>query len=129
MPGPIAVRGLRELSAAFAQADRETRAGFRAEFRDLAEPVRRDAEALARSGVPRIGDAWAQMRTGVTRRVVYVAPKQRGVKGRGDDRRRRPNLAPLLMNRALEPALDRHTGEIEDRLERTLDRLAGRWEH
>jgi hypothetical protein len=58
------------------------------------------------------------MRVGVTRNLVYVAPRQKGTRGRGP--RRRPNLADLLMSRAMEPALERHTGEIEQRFDELL---------
>ena len=121
---PVAVRGLRQLSAAFAKSDREVRLGWRRGLRDLAEPVRRDAESLAGQEISRIGPAWRRMRTGVTRRAVYVAPRQRGIKATGDRRRARPNLADLLMDRAMEPALHAHEPEIETRVDQLLDRMA-----
>lgn len=120
---PIYVRGMRELQAAFAKTDRDTRLGVRHLFRDLAEPVRRDAEVNALMQIPRIGNRWYRMRTGVTRNVVYVAPRQRGVKGRPDDPRRRPKFADLLMGRAMEPALEAHETEIEGATEHLLDRI------
>lgn len=124
MAGTVAVRGYRELSAAFAALDKEQKKKLPLVMREVAEPVRRDAETFASQRVRNIdaGDPWARMRTGVTRRLVYVAPKQRGVKGR-DRRRRRPNLATLLAERALEPALHRHEADIERALDQALDRL------
>lgn len=115
------VRGLRDLQAGFARADKESRLFVRKALGEAAEPVRRDAEALASDRIPRIGSAWARMRTGVTRRSVYVAPKKRGAKATA---RRRPNLAPLLMERAMQPALDRNAGDAERRVETALDRIA-----
>lgn len=47
------------------------------------------------------------MRTGVTREAVYVAPRRRGVKGR-DRSRRRPRFADILLERAMQPALQRN---------------------
>jgi hypothetical protein len=123
--GPaVEVRGLRELQAAFAKADRETRLGLRGALREIAEPVRRDAETLATSSIPRIGPKWSKMRTGVTRKLVYVAPRQRGVKTRGADPRRRPNLATLLMDRAMEPALESHEPALELAVDHMLDEVA-----
>ncbi len=121
---PVAVRGLRELNQALRRADRTTRAEFRTGFRKIAEPVRLEAERLALSDITRITQPWARMRTGVTTKLVYVAPRQRGIKGRGDDPRRRPKFADLMMNRALAPALERKKGEVEHDIERLIDHVA-----
>ena len=69
------------------------------------------------------------MRTGVTQTLVYVAPRKRGVKTRGSDPRRRPNLGTLLADRALEPALRQHEHRIEADFDRMLGRLVPRLEH
>jgi len=122
--GTVSVRGLAELNRALRRTDREVRLGVRSELREVAEPVRSQAEALAGSEIRRIGPVWQRMRVGVTTNLVYVATKQRGVSGRGRGGRRRPNLAPLLMDRAMQPALDRNAGQIERDLGRTLDRIA-----
>jgi hypothetical protein len=122
---PVAVTGLRELNAAFALADRKTRLGVRAAQRSIADPIKLDAETLAQDEIRRIGLRWWRMRIGVTRTLVYVAPKERGVKSRrAGDPRRRPNLAGLLMTRAMERALEAHRGELETNVERLLDRIA-----
>ena len=67
---------------------------------------------------------WARMRVGVTRNLVYVAPRARGVKTRGRHNFGRPNLADLLMGRAMQPALDQHIGEVEARFEELLDHIS-----
>jgi hypothetical protein len=128
MASGIAVRGLRELSAAFAHAEKQVKAGFRDELRQVAEPVRRDAEALARASIHRVGVPWSRMRTGITRTSVYVAPRQRGTRRR-DDPRARPAFGTLLMDRAMQPALDRNAPGIEHAFDRAVDRIADRWEH
>ena len=123
--GEVYVRGMRELSRAFAYADRDSRRELRAAFREVAEPVARDAESLAVARIRRMPESprWSLMRVGVTRTAVYVAPKQRGVRRR-DDPHRRPNLADLMMDRAMEPALEQNQHEIEVAVEHALDRLA-----
>lgn len=120
----VRVRGLADLNRALRRADRDTRLGIRKELRDVAEPVRADAERLAVSNITRIGPKWSRMRVGVTTNLVYVAPRQRGVSARGLAHRKRKNLAGLMMDRAMQPALDRHASEIANRLDRTLDRVA-----
>lgn len=120
---PIYVHGLREISGAYAKLERDTRAGLRTGLRDVAEPVRRDAEQLAQARIVRIGAKWFKMRVGVTRRVVYVAPRQRGVKKTGERWRRRPNLADLLMDKAMEPALEQNEAKVEQAVDKVLDRV------
>lgn len=120
---------MRELQAALAKADRQTRGLVRGEFKRVAEPVRRDAEGLARDRIRRVTEPWARMRVGVTRKVVYVAPRQRGVKTRGADPRRRRNFGGLLMARAMEPALQQNQAGIVREVEGMLDRIADDFNH
>lgn len=118
---PIAVTGLRELNAAFARSDKESRLGVRRVQRDLAEPVKLGAETLAVVRIRNIGMRWSRMRIGLTRTLIYVAPRQRGIR---NGPRHRPNLAPLLMDRAMEPALEARRPQLEADTERMLERIA-----
>lgn len=120
---PLAVRGLRELNRAFAAAGKEARVELHDDLKRAAEPVRLDAEVLARREITRLGDRWSMMRTGVTQRVVYVAPRARN---RGGSKR--PNLAGKLMRQAMEPALERNRQNVEQAAERTLDKAGRRFE-
>lgn len=122
MPPAVSVRGLRNVQAGFVNADREIRLGFRVGLRQVAEPVASTAEQLAASTIRRIGPRWSRMRIGITRTLVYVAPRERGTRRR--ERSSRPNLAPLLMDRAMQPALDRHESEIVRGFEALLDHMA-----
>jgi hypothetical protein len=127
---PIVLRGQHELLASLTHADRALRLGVRRGLRQAAEPVQRGAEQLAVSGIRNMerSPKWARMRVGVTRNVVYVAPRQRGTKGTARASRR-PNLADLLMDRAMQPALDQHVDEVEARLEELLDRISDEFNH
>jgi hypothetical protein len=129
MPEPaVHISGMREFQAALARADRSSRLGVRRELRDVARPIANDSQQLALSTIAGMSSspAWARMRIGVTRTLVYVAPRQRGGKGGPG---RRPNLADLMMSRAMEPALERHRGELEANVELMLDRVAGQFNH
>lgn len=128
MTGVVRVKGLAELEKAFKLAGPASNRELRKALRMVAEPVRRDAEALARANIRRIGVPWSQMRAGVTQKMIYVAPKQRGVKSRTDRRFRRPNLFDLLMGRSLEPALDRNIGLVEASVEEALAVVGREWE-
>jgi hypothetical protein len=115
------VRGLRELNRAFKQVDKDLRKELRDELKDVAEPVRSTAEMLAGQSIRNIGPVWERMRTGLTTKVVYVAPKAKRHGGSP-----RPNLAGLLMDRAMQPALDQHEHDIVNRFERMLDRVGNK---
>jgi hypothetical protein len=123
----LVVHGYSRLKVIAKKAGPEVQKDLDRRLLDLAEPIRADAEALAASGIRRIGPRWSQMRVGVTRRVVYVAPRQRGVKTRGPDPRRRPKFADLLERRAMEPALERNKDDLEQGTEDVLYGFASRW--
>lgn len=119
---------MRDLRRAFARADTTLRRELDDGLRRAAEPVRRDAEHLATLEIDNIGVPWSRMRSRVTARATWVAPVERGVKSRGHQARRRPNLAGLLMERALEPALEQNRPEVERAVEDVLDTVARAWE-
>lgn len=123
---PLVVRGMAEVQRALRHADRDVRLGIRDEYRKVAEPIRSDAETLAGMRIRRIGNTWDKQRTGVTAKLVYVAPKKRGIK-RGDHPAKRPNLARLMLARAYDPALARNAAFVRRDFERMLDTVARRF--
>lgn len=127
MPASEAIRvdGLRELNRAFARADRTMRLEKNKALREAVEVVRSEAEVRAVAEIPRIGIDWSRMRTGVTTKVVYVAPKQRGA--RGNSTRRRPNLAGKLMDEAMAPALQNNRQRVINELEDALAKMERAW--
>jgi len=129
MADAVRVLGLRDLERAFAKADRRLVGDLKDALEEAAAPVRRDAQTLAGTTIRNLhaGDDWSRMRTGVSRSVAYVAPVERGVKGRANQRRRR-NLADLLMGRAMQPALERNQRAVERRFELLLDEVVDVWE-
>lgn len=124
----VRVHGFRELDRAFGKADKTLRKELRDAYKDAAEPVARDAEKLALLEIRNVGVEWSRMRIGATQRAVWVAPVARGVKTRGRQRFRRPNLAPLLLEQ-METALDHNEAQIIDRFEDVLDTVGRAWEH
>lgn len=122
----LRVKGLRDLQRAFAVADKDVAKGFRKSLRDSADPVQRDAEVLAMTRIDRMTIPWAQMRIGVTKTGVYVAPKKRAARGRGN-LRRRPNLADLMMGRSMLPALDRNQADVVRNVEGLLADMSRDW--
>lgn len=116
----VRVQGYREASRAFAKMDAELKAELTGGLKEAGEPVRAEAETLAVSNIRNIGDRWSRMRLGVTTSVVYVAPSARNRGGSP-----RPNLAGLLMDKAMSPALQAKEPEVVALLDAMLGRLAG----
>ena len=92
---------------------------------EIARPVQLEAQRLAVteiSGLRRTNaqgtGQWALMRIGVNQRVVYVAPQKRS------RRSTRPRFGTLLMNKAMQPALESQRHRLEAGIERALDRVA-----
>lgn len=115
----IRVEGFAEYQRAISRSEKVIRDGFRKELREAAEPVRRDAQALAIIEIPRMHKSpqWARMRTGITRNLVYVVPREKGTKRRPN---KRPNLAVKLLNEAMSTALDRNIAGVEAHVDRLL---------
>lgn len=87
-----------------------------------------DAEARAVTEIRNLseGDPWQRMRAVARQNLVYVAPVERG-RNRRSPGRHRPNLAGLLMDRAMQPALEAKAGEVEERMGRLLDDMSRVW--
>jgi hypothetical protein len=118
MPGSVHIRGLRELQRDLRRADRDLRGELRDALKKAGEPVRAAAEENALGEVSNIGAKWSRMRLGVTTKVVYIAPSSRRTTGPP-----RGNLAGLLRERAMEPALAAEAGHVVRVIEDMLDTL------
>ena len=125
MPAAIHVHGLTSLQKAFKLASPDLKKELRASLRTAAEPVRRTAELNAETGIRRMTLPWSRMRVGVNQKLVYVAPRKRGTK---DARRKRSNVAGLLLDRAMVPALHANTQVVVHELEQMLDTVGRDWE-
>lgn len=77
---------------------------------------------MARSRLP-----WWSIRTGIERNTIgYIVPQQRGVKTRGRDRLRRPNLARLIADRE-ERARDENRNLVFREFDDALKEVAKAW--
>lgn len=124
----LRVHGFAALQRAFTLANRELAKELRKRLRKVAEPVRASAQSRAEGEIRNIGPDWSRMRTGITRRSVYVAPTERGVRRGSGSALARPNLAPLLMERAMSPALDANIARVGHEFESMLDTIGRDWE-
>lgn len=143
----VEVRGLRELNKALELADKQLKRELVADLKDATKPISDEAERLTLSRVRNMpkSEAWAKNRVGVTRDLVYVVPRKRGV-SRGSRRRSkqrdannkplrvfsgpamaRPNLADLISVRSYQPALDNHVRDVEEAVDRLIGKVAENW--
>jgi hypothetical protein len=120
-----AVIGIDELEDSFERCGTFMDKELKAKLVSYAGPVRRTAQTMAVAEIPKIGLLWSRMRTGATQKMVYVAPVQRGTRVPS---RRRPKLAPKLMNEAMVPALNIHREEIVGKVDGLLARMEREYE-
>jgi len=123
----VRVEGLAQLRTAFRVAGSAMSKDLDAALRSAGEPVRQSAQSNATAGIRRIGVPWSRMRVGITRHTVYVAPVERGVKTRGGDRRRRPNLARLIQDRSLDPALEQNRAKVVQEVKDAVRDMGRAW--
>lgn len=121
----IRIEGLRELERAFKLYGNGLEKGLREAMTAAAEPVKSDAQTLARSAIEVVNVDWSSMRIGVTKRTVYVAPATRG--RRRSTRRQADAFIDRMLGRALEPALDANIGKVEREFGDALDDLGRMW--
>lgn len=122
----IRVENYKNVLKAFGAASKTVERGFLGSLKEAVEPIREDAERLAGSTIANLhsDDPWTLMRIGATRSVVYVAPRERGRRTRGNPAIGRPNLKPLLLERAMEPALDANRDTVIANIEDLLGYMA-----
>jgi hypothetical protein len=121
-PGAVFVlSGLSEFRRALAAADAQAADDFKSVLEDVAKPMALHATGLAMQRIPRMTLPWAENRVGVSAREVYIVPRKRGT---SVPRRKRPNLAELLIDRAYDPTAEQFEPRIRADVERALDRIA-----
>jgi len=118
----VEVKGFTELQRDLKRMDDEIVKQLRRDLKELGEPVRVTAQQLAADRIRNIGPNWSRMRTGATSKVVYVAP---GRRNRGGSPR--PNLAGLLLEKAMEPALTVHEEETVKRIDELIGSVTDRY--
>ena len=87
---PLSFSNLAALSKTFKKAPKDVRLAYRRELRTIAQPVQAAAESLAAARIRNLatGEPWARFRIGITQRLVYVAPRQKGVRGASPGQRK-----------------------------------------
>lgn len=117
------INNLSIVNRALQQVEPKMRQEMTTELHAIGSLVARDAQALASVTIRRITPSWTLMRVGQTRSLIYVVPRNKGVRGRGP--KRRPNFAPLMLNRAMRPALQRKKPEVNRRFGIVVSTVCG----
>ena len=119
----IHVRGLDELKAKLRRAGDGIPRDFTKELQTALQPAGEAAHGLAVSEISHMHDRpWSKFRVVAKSKGAYMAPSQRGTSSKQSRAQRRgryskmsgsrlastgrPNLAPLLLTRAMEPAFE-----------------------
>lgn len=116
----VRVDGLRELQASFALISDGLKADLTEQLARASAPAQMESEHLAISNIRNMTLPWSSMRLGVTTNAVYIAP---GMRRRGGSPR--PNLAGLLLKRAMLPGVEHAIPAVRERLDAWLDALGG----
>ena len=115
----VRLKGYREFMRATSLAEKSAGKEVRAAFTEAAEPVR--VSATTRMS-PIDERSAAGYRVVVRRRGVAVEQRLRRTTGQ------HPEYGRLQMRRALIPALAENINQIEQRMEKAIDRIADRFE-
>jgi len=118
----VRVEGLAELRTAFRRAGSEMDKDLDAALKSAAEPVRTTGQGLLRSRIKRGKIDWSALRVGITRHTVYVAPAKRRTVGS-----RRRNLAPVIQEEALNPALEQNVQRVEAEVKDAVRDMGRSW--
>lgn len=119
----VKLEGMAEILRALGRIDAVLPRRFQERLAKLAEPVRARAQELAGSSIRNITPEWEEMRLGVTTTTVYVAPAARRRRG-SRPTVGRPNLAGLLMSRAMVPAGEELIPVVTAGLQDLVDEVA-----
>lgn len=122
----VRVEGLRELSRAFKRISKDLSDDLVKELKAAGDDVKEDAESFALGRIRNMPQSprWSGMRIGVARAqgLVYMVPLARSRRRPGGGR---SNLGDLLMDRAMDPALEKNAAGVVRKVDDLLDRLAG----
>jgi hypothetical protein len=116
----VRVEGLAELQRSFALISDGLKMDLTSQLAAAAGPAQMSSERHAISDITNMTLPWSSMKLGVTPNVVYIAP---AMHRRGGSPR--PNLAGLLMKRAMIPGVEEALPAVRERLDAWLSELGG----
>jgi len=119
--GEVRIEGLQELQRALRKINKDVAGEVRDALRKAGEPVRATAESYAFGSIRNIGNIWGEMRLGVAARGAYIVPATRRSEGSP-----RKAFGPLLLDKAMLPALERHQAGVLNEVTEAFDSLAFR---
>ena len=125
MADAVRVHGLKELTRDFKRISKDLDKRLTGELLEAAEPVKDLAQSKALTQIGNMSGSpnWATMKTGVSRAkgTVFMVPASRGRKYS------RRNLADLLLQRAMDPAVTEKQDHVVNALDNLIGDLANRY--
>lgn len=106
----IRIRGLTELLNGLERADHALKLEVQNAIRDAGNIIRTDAEGRAATQIRNITEPWTHMRLGFAHNVAYIAPRERGTR---NPVYRRPKFGLLLLDEAMNPAVEANRDRVE----------------
>lgn len=127
MAASVRINNLQIVSRALQQVEPEVGRGISVELHSIGQLVANDAQNLAATRIRRMSSSptWALMRVGRTPSLVYVVPRNKGTRRRLP--KSRPNFSPLMLGRAMKPALARNRPEVDRRFGVVVSTVCGRF--
>lgn len=125
MAAGFRVNDLQIVTRGLQQVDREISRGITVELHSIGDLVARDARNLALTRIRKMSSSptWSLMRVGQTPRLIYVVPRNKGTRRRLPTSR--PNFSPLMLDRAMRPAVRRNRSEIDRRFNAVVSTVCG----
>lgn len=118
--GTVRVRGLKELTRDFKKISKDLSKEITKDLKEAAEPVKAGAEPLALGQIRNMTPKWAEMKIAVSnaKGTVIMVPASKRSVGSG-----RTNLKGLLLDRAMEPALEQNADKVKDNINDILGNI------
>jgi hypothetical protein len=124
----VLLEGMADLMRVTKNYKHDVYIGLRKELREIAKPVEKAAEGKTIETFSNIGDKWWNMRIGVSRNLVYIAPMQRSRYTRANPYRyARPQFATTLDQSVMTPIQRQVLGPTTRAVEAMLARAGNRW--
>ena len=128
--GEIVVERLKELNRTFQDAPKDVRLAYREGAADGRPAGALDRGAAGRSsGSARSAPSGRGSGSGSRRRLVYVAPRERGRQGRAAIAAPARTSGLCWPREVTDPALEQNQHRIEQDFDDMLDRLVAKWDH
>lgn len=123
---PVVMIGMQQLNRSLKLQGNNMVRAMRTGLLEAVKPIDKDAEALSmakisgmKRGNPKNRPKWSVQKEGATQAEVYMVPREKGVKGRADERRRRgQQFVAIMLGKSYNPALEANRVQVFNTVQR-----------